>query len=170
MDEYKTWLPEYSAPPDIRLGRWHEEEESVRVVKCHSSTPCVLPSSCTATCRNCRDIPYSLFAGYGPDLYRLCPNYHELSLSADAGCCLCWFFVQHLRQVLPILKMHAFRRDIEDEDSDNPFDLAITLRRLEGILQPGWILLFLGKLATRIYWTLAEDCGTSRETISFFSN
>lgn len=181
MDEYKTWLPEYSARSVITVDRWREEAESVRVVKCHSesglkvggadssesSTPYVLPSSCSATCRKCRDIPYSLFVQHGPDLYVLYNNYNQLRVSADAGCCLCWFFVQHLRQVLQILKSHALHRALEDEDSDSPSELAVTLRRPEGVQQPGWILLFLGKFATRIYWTLAEDCGTFRKPILF---
>ena len=181
MDEYKTWLPEYSARLVITRHRWHQEAESVRVVKCHSesglkaggagssasSTPYVLPSSCSATCRKCRDIPYSLFVGPGPDPYVLHNNYNQLSVSADAGCCLCWFFVQHLRQVLQILESHALHRSLDDENSDFSSDLTVTLRRGGGVQQPDWILLFLGKFATRIYWTLAEDCGTFRKPILF---
>lgn len=96
MDGYKSWLPEDSTLGVIQRGRWYEEAQRVRMVKCHSEPSLkeggagssVLPSSCSATCRKCRDIPYSLFADYGPDLYRLYNNYHELSLYADAGCSL----------------------------------------------------------------------------------
>ena len=179
-NEYKTWLPEYSRPPARSAYGWRKEAESVRVINCHvesslkedgnrssaRSVSYTLPSSCSATCRKCRDIPYSLFVKDGPGLYLHYNNYRELSLSADGGCCLCWFFVQNLRHVLPGLRRQALHKPIEDEDSHS--ELNIILGRPKYVQQPGWILLFLGKFATRIYWSLAEDHGAFQESISLF--
>ena len=172
----KSWLPEYPASAGPSAAREHREAEpdkagNIRVKKCHKEPrqkgdqnglngwgpSRTQPSSCSATCRQCRDIPPSLFTQEGPNEYILYENHHQLSNSANSGCCLCWFWVQHLRRVLSILRSFDHQNDHLEEDSTG--ELVIRLRRPEATPAPRWILLSCGKLETRVLWSLAENGG-----------
>lgn len=115
-------------------------------------------SSCSAACRKCRDIPYTLFTGPCPQSYIHHPDLDALSESASSGCCLCWFFEKNIAPLIPLIKT-------KEHERKDDLSYQISLRSSQNAEHqdsgsPMCIYLHCGgSYSRRIYWQFANGEG-----------
>ena len=132
-----------------RSGQYRDLESSVT----HTN-----PSSCSATCQKCRDIPHELFTDSSPIVYTHHHSLFALRCSVEDGCCLCWFLERNIARLIHLIKKKEWEGHI-------PYEHTISLRQKESFKgrerdpRQG-IDLYCGKsFSTRIYWSFVEGEG-----------
>ena len=116
------------------------------------------PSSCSAACQKCRDIPHELFTNSSPIVYIHHSSLFDLRCSVEDGCCLCWFLERNIARLIHLIKNKEWEEHIQYDDT-------ISLRKKEVFKGRDhdprqWIHLYCGKsFSTRIYWSFVDAEG-----------
>ena len=179
LENNRSWLPSYGLHHEERFRRRSStlrEEPHPQVCHNHksrhettrnrseqyrdleSSITHTNPSSCSAACQKCRDIPHELFTDSSPVVYAHHHSLFALRCSVEDGCCLCWFLERNITRLIHLIKNKEWEEHI-------PYEDTISLRRKERFegnerdLRQ-WIDLYCGeRFSTRIYWSFVEGEG-----------
>ena len=129
----RSWLPHYGLDYGERFrGRISTLGERTHPQMCHSHKPRhetagnraetdrdlkfsllhTNPSSCSATCQKCRDIPHELFTESSPFVYIHHGSLKALRCSVKKGCCLCWFLEKNISHLVHLIRKKEWEEEI----------------------------------------------------------